>query len=153
MKITALEEYGLRCLMQLAQAQAEGNAGLSISEISKKDGLSIQYVSKITTHLRRQGIIGSVRGVHGGYRLAKKPQELKLSEIARALGDPMFDEEFCVDHAGKENACVHEKNCSVRSVWNVIHRHVNMIMNQITLQDLLQNEAETKEQLLKVVSG
>jgi len=120
---------------------------------SKKEGLSIQYVSKITTHLRRQGIIGSVRGVHGGYRLAKKPQELKLSEIARALGDPMFDEEFCVDHAGKENACVHEKNCSVRSVWNVIHRHVNMIMNQITLQDLLQNEAETKEQLLKVVSG
>ena len=154
MKVTALEEYGLRCLLQLAKAYLEHRqTGLSISEIAKREGLSIQYVSKITSHLRKSGLIESMRGVHGGYHLAKEPHELKLLEVSKALGNSIFDEEFCMDHAGKKITCVHEKNCSVRSVWSGIHRHINMILSQLSLADLLNGEMKTDQQLLKVISG
>lgn len=157
MKVTALEEYGLRCLLQLAKAYLEHEQheqiGLSISEIARREGLSIQYVSKITSHLRKAGLIESMRGVHGGYHLAKKPHELKLLEVSRALGNSIFDEEFCMDHAGQKTICVHEKNCSVRSVWSGIHRHINTILSQISLADLLNGEMKTNQQLLKVISG
>lgn len=154
MKVTALEEYGLRCLLQLAKTYLEhGQEGLSISEIAKREGLSIQYVSKITSHLRKAGLIESMRGVHGGYHLAKKPHELKLLEVSRALGNSIFDEEFCMDHSGQKTTCVHEKNCSVRSVWSGIHQHINTILGQISLADLLNGEIKTNQQLLKVISG
>ena len=159
MKVTALEEYGLRCLLQLAKAYLEHEegsltqVGLSISEIAKREGLSIQYVSKITSQLRKAGLISSMRGVHGGYHLTKKPHELKLLEVSKALGNSIFNKEFCMDHSGQKMTCVHEKNCSVRSVWSGIHQHINTILSQVSLADLLNGEMKTDQQLLRVISG
>ena len=64
MKISRLEEYGLRCILQLAQ-----NAGTSmhIEQIASREGLSKAYVAKIMSPLRRAGLVRSVRGVRGGY--------------------------------------------------------------------------------------
>lgn len=147
MKITALEEYGLRCLLQLAR-----NGEMSISEISNREGLSIQYVAKITASLKKAGLVEAIRGVHGGYKLAQKPNELSIRKIMSSLGQPLFDADFCVNHAGKKEACVHEKDCSIRSVWSVVHEQIDRMMNQMTLEDLLKNtEVKTRERLLKVV--
>lgn len=149
MKITALEEYGLRCLLQLAKHEE-----MSISEISRREGLSIQYISKITSHLKKAGLVNAIRGVHGGYKLSQKSSEMTLGRIARVLGSPLFDGAFCVNHSGKQSMCVHEKDCSIRSVWAVVHGHIDHLMNQMTLEDLLNNtEVETRRRLLKVISS
>lgn len=151
MKITALEEYGLRCLLQLAKDEVRG---LSISEISRREGLSIEYVSKITSLLKKMGLVEAIRGVHGGYKLKVPAENLKLSQISKALGNPLFGTDFCGDHSGKQMVCVHEADCSLRSVWNVVYSHISHIMDQITLKDLLnESEVKTKERLLKIVSS
>lgn len=139
MKITALEEYGLRCLLQVAR---HWDQGISIREISECEGLSIQYVSKITSHLKKSGLIQATRGVHGGYRLIRKPALITLNDVSRALSDDFFPQNFCSDHTGKNKACVHECNCSIRSVWGSIYGVVTSLMEKITLEHLLMNESD-----------
>ncbi len=148
MKITALEEYGLRCLIQIARPLG---SGISISEISRREGLSIQYVSKITSILRKSGLIESTRGLKGGYKLVKKPSHLSLAEISHAIGGIMFDADFCGAHAGKKRVCVHKQNCAVRSLWSVIYQYMTTILENLTLEDLLSSEGDAKEKLLQVI--
>lgn len=148
MKITALEEYGLRCLMQLAFVY---DKGFSISEISRKEGLSMQYVSKITSILRKAGLVESTRGLKGGYRLVRDPGEIKISQVSEALGGMIFDKAFCPGHSGKEVVCVHNQNCSIRSVWSMVHEYIHAILEDVTLKDLLVSETSARERVLRVI--
>lgn len=148
MKITALEEYGLRCLLQIARAKE----GLSISEIAKAEGLSIQYVSKITAHLKKHRLLGATRGIHGGYQLMRPANVMNLSEVMKALGGEMFAEEFCAEHTGKEKCCVHQPDCSIRSVWSLMYRYLDLIMEEIMLADLLAGEETMREKLVAIIS-
>src|SRR5437016_10167392 len=90
MKITAQEEYGLRCLLRLARA-ADGQS-LTIPEIAAVEGLSGAYVAKILAVLRQAGLIESVRGRAGGYRLAKAPAEIGLGTVIMSIGDPLYED-------------------------------------------------------------
>ena len=148
MKITALEEYGLRCLLQIVAGKEKG---ASISEISEREGLSIQYVSKILSILKKKGLVAANRGVKGGYYLTQEPQTLKLSEVLRMLGGVMFDKDFCGEHTGKETVCVHDQNCAVRSIWSVVYSYVYSILDQLTLADLLTDEGICREHMIKTI--
>lgn len=149
MKITALEEYGLRCLLQVARVEPQ--KGITISEISRKEGLSVQYVSKLTAILRKAGLIESTRGLKGGYHLAKNPSEVTLSEVSKAVGGMMFDEDFCGKHTGKKRVCVHEENCAVRSLWGVIYKYMDSVLEKLTLANLFESEEDTKDKIVKVI--
>ena len=84
MKITAQEEYGLRCLLRLARA--EDGQSLTIPEIAAAEGLSVPYVAKLLSVLRQAGLIESVRGRAGGYRLARPPAEIGLGSVLLVAG-------------------------------------------------------------------
>lgn len=71
MRITAKEEYGLRCILQLASAPPR--EPLSAAEIARREGLSCPYVEKLLWTLKKAGFIKSHRGVKGGYVLARPP--------------------------------------------------------------------------------
>lgn len=147
MKITAQEEYGLRCLLQLARATA-GHA--TIPEIAAAEGLSAPYVAKLLAVLRQAGLIDSVRGRAGGYRLAAVPAEIRLGNILRALGEPLFDEPgYCQQHAGSETngMCVHLGQCSLRALWGTLEQWMRQALDRLTLADLLQNEVNIAELL------
>src|SRR3989442_3183780 len=117
MKITSQEEYGLRCLMRLARAEGQS---ATLPEIAAAEGLSVPYVAKFMTVLRQAGLIDSVRGRAGGYRLAKKPDDIGLGSLLLVLGEPLFDEpNYCQRHAGaaSDGNCVHHGGCSLRALW------------------------------------
>src|SRR5262245_40503664 len=121
MKITAQEEYGLRCLLRLARA-GEGHS-LTIPEVAAAEGLSSPYVAKLLSVLRQAGLIESVRGRAGGYRLAGTPAEINLGAVLPVLGEPLYDAEgFCQAHAGTETdgACVHRSGCTLRVLWQTL---------------------------------
>src|SRR5437763_17077173 len=102
MKITAQEEYGLRCLLRLALAEPQS---LTLPEVSAAEGLSVPYVAKLMAVLRDAGLVDSVRGRLGGYRLAKAPEEMGLVSLLLGLGEPLFDEAgYCARHAGGPRA-------------------------------------------------
>ena len=71
MKLSSQEEYGLRCLLQLARHGDE--ASLTIAEMSQREGISSPNVAKIMRILRRAGLVASTRGKAGGYTLARPP--------------------------------------------------------------------------------
>lgn len=141
MKITAQEEYGLRCLLRLARARRD--EPLTIPEIAEAEQLSIPYVAKLLSVLRQAGLIESVRGRAGGYRLAVEPSEIRIGPVLRALGEPLFDgAAYCEEHAGPENAgpCVHQGGCTIRALWRTLEQWVRHILDGIRLSDLLESE-------------
>jgi Rrf2 family protein len=148
MKITAQEEYGLRCLLRLAHANREQS--LTIPEIASAEGLSVPYVAKLLSVLREGGLIVSERGRSGGFRLAAAPTEVGLGSILLVLGEPLFDDpSFCERHAGTESEgnCVHRGSCSLRSLWRSLEQWMRGALDRITLNDLLQQEAGIAELL------
>jgi len=150
MKITSQEEYGLRCVLQLARAEQEGGRSLTIPEIAAAEGLSSPYVAKILAVLRQEGLIESVRGRTGGYRLAGSANETKLGAVLMALGEPLFSQgDYCQKHAGTETdgQCVHDGGCTLRALWGTLELWMRRTLDQITLADLLQSEGQITDLL------
>jgi Rrf2 family transcriptional regulator, iron-sulfur cluster assembly transcription factor len=148
MKITAQEEYGLRVLLRIASCK-DAN-GISIPQISEAEGLSSHYAAKLTRVLRMAGFINSTPGYKGGYVLAKPANEIKISELLKALGGSLFDEEFCGLHSGNLKLCTNSVECSSRSLWQMIQFTVDRLLNRVTLHDLLGTERESAETLSRM---
>jgi Rrf2 family protein len=143
MKISAMEEYGLRCLVQVAKGQPKGP--LSIPEIARREGITVDYATKLLTSLRKGGFLSSVRGTQGGYLLTRKPEEITLGQVMRHLGGPIFETSTCEHFPGSESQCVHLADCGMRSVWSGVTKHLFDVMDRITLEMLLQNEGAVSD--------
>ena len=138
MKITALEEYGLRCVLRLAMAP--GGEPVTVGEIAEREGLTVPYVGKMMAVLRQSGLAESVRGRSGGYVLTRPATEISVEEILGALGEPLFSSGYCESHPGALNVCSHTQNCSIRSVWQVLGDVIHRVLRNTTLADLCMQE-------------
>jgi Rrf2 family protein len=147
MKISAQEEYGLRCLLHLAR---DATHSLTIPEIAAAERLSHPYVAKLLSVLRQAGLIDSVRGRAGGYRLAASPSDISLGSVLRVLGEPLFEEPaYCQQHAGMDSGgiCIHHGDCTLRALWHTLEQWMRRALDGITLADLLQSEGQITELL------
>lgn len=149
MKISAQDEYGLRILIRIAEAEEQ--EGLSIPQISELEGMSVSYVGKLTRALRLAGFIESTRGQKGGYILAKPVEDINIGEVLRALGGALFDEGFCGKHSAGFNICTNSVDCSVRSLWRIVQQSLDHVLGQISLQDLLASEQEANRSLERIL--
>ena len=141
MKLTANEEYGVRCLVRLAYAGYTGGS-LTIPEISLAEGVSPAYAAKILRVLRKGGFVKAARGKEGGYTLARPAAEIAIGDVIDALGGRLFETNFCDSHAGQAPICTRSVDCSVRSLWRAVQVAVDHVLSKTTLHDLLQNEEE-----------
>ena len=142
MKMSAQEEYGLRCLLRLGREQA--GQSLTIAELSRQEAISAPNVAKMMRILRCAGLVRSTRGKEGGYTLARAPGEINLGEALAILGGRFFDSRFCERHAGTVRLCTNTPDCSIRSVWRVLQEAVDDVLAHMTLKDLLRTEEEVK---------
>lgn len=142
MRISASEEYGLRCLLQLARLRGEEH--LPASQIAECEGISVQYASKMLHLLRRSGLVVAERGLHGGFRLARAPQEISLVQVFQALNPEREAKSFCSKFAGDRQECVHYSDCSVRPLWQVLLSHFDTMLEALTLNDLIAGETSTR---------
>ena len=148
MKISSQEEYGLRCLLQVAQADAA--QGMTVGEIASREGLSPAYVEKLLRLLAKGGILHSVRGTHGGYLLNRKPQEVTLGEVVKALGSVPTTEEICDRHTGNRTTCVHIDDCCIRSAWATLTHAIVGFMDKVHISDLIGPEAKVRRSLQRI---
>jgi Rrf2 family iron-sulfur cluster assembly transcriptional regulator len=141
MKLSANEEYGIRCLVRLAYSGFEGQ-GLTIPEISQAEGVSPAYAAKILRELRKGGFVKAARGNQGGYTLSRPPESIVIGDVMDLLGGRLFESDFCDSHAGQAPICTRSVDCSVRSLWRAVQVAVDQVLSKATLRDLLQNEEE-----------
>src|SRR5215471_12452811 len=149
MKLSAQEEYGLRCLVRVASA-GEG-ASLTIPQIGRAEALSIAYVAKLMRILRQRKLVKSVRGQTGGYTLARSPESISVGEVVAALGGRLFEPGFCDQFSGLKRMCTHSVDCSIRSLWRAVQNAVDSVLAGITLKDLLQTESDMNMRLQPLV--
>jgi Rrf2 family iron-sulfur cluster assembly transcriptional regulator len=143
MKITAQDEYGLRILVRIAKCK--DSLGLSIPQLSALEGLSQPNVSKLTRILRIEGLVNSTKGHVGGYVLAKPADTITVNDILKAFSGRLFDQEFCVNHAGTMKVCSNSVDCSIRSLWTIVQSAIDNLLDKITLSDLSNGEKEATE--------
>lgn len=141
MKLSSHEEYGLRCLLQVARHDANG--GSTIPEISRNEGISVPYVAKLMRILRQGGFVRAVRGKAGGYTLALPPERILIGDALTTLGGRIYEDEFCDRHAGTQHVCAHSTDCSIRSLWRAVQDAVDSILSTTTIRDLLRSDCET----------
>jgi Rrf2 family protein len=135
-KLSAQEEYGLRCLLQVAQAPP--GQSVTIPEIADAEGVSPHNVARYLGTLRKCGIVDSERGQHGGYTLARGPSTVLVSEVISALGGPLYDPSFCNHFTGASDTCQHTAvDCSIRGLWMQVQSAVDDVLSHTTLQNLL----------------
>jgi Rrf2 family protein len=138
MKLSSHEEYGLRCLLQVARQGASGSA--TIPEISRKEGISLAYVGKLMRILRQGGFVKAARGKAGGYTLALPPERICVDDALTVLGGRLYEADFCNRHSGTQTDCAHSTDCSIRSLWRALQGAVDSVLRTTTLGDLLRSE-------------
>ena len=142
MKISAQEEYGLRCLVQLAGLRAGDS--LTLPQIAEREGISTANAGKLMWLLNKAGFVQSTRGTKGGYFLARPASEIRLSEIIRVLDHDVVNK-HCDSYTGVLDSCVHNGDCGIRPVIVGLHEIVENALSQITLAQMVGNERSVDE--------
>ena len=137
MKISAQEEYGLRCLVQLANLPA--GESLTLPQIAALEGISAANAGKLMWLLNKAGFVQSTRGTKGGYFLARPATDIRLSEIIKVLDEDVLNK-HCESYTGVLDSCVHHGDCGIRPVIVGLHEIVENALSQITLAQLVGNE-------------
>lgn len=147
MKVSAQEEYGLRCLLQLARLSESGF--LTLSQIAEREGVSVANAGKLLWILNKAGLVSSIRGTKGGYRLARPASEIHLSEIIKVLDEDVL-EGHCKSYTGVLDQCVHTGDCGIRPVIIGLHEVVQKALSGITLAQLVGTEANVDATLHQI---
>ena len=143
MRFTSQEEYGLRCLFQIAR---DPQGALTIPEIAEREALTPAYVAKLMRVLRKAGLVKSTRGQKGGYRLVSPPEQMNVGAVLAALGGRLYSQDFCERHAGMGRVCVHDTHnvdCAIRSLWINLDSVVQRALSQTMLTDLMRSVPDT----------
>lgn len=139
MKISAQEEYGLRCLVQLASLPAGDS--LTLPQIAEREGISQANAGKLMWLLNKAGFVLATRGTKGGYNLARSADEIYLNEVIRVLDADEIDG-HCDSYKGVLPKCIHKGDCGIRPVIVGLHEIVQEALSQITLAQLVGEEAK-----------
>ena len=137
MKLTSQEEYGLRCLLQIASAPEQF---LTIPEVARREALSTAYVAKLMRLLRQGGFVRSVRGQNGGFELAVPACQINVGAVLDGLGGRLYSEAFCQAHSGHRCECVHTGGCSLRPLWTALDAAIQNVLNRTQLSHLIQGQ-------------
>jgi len=135
MRFTAQEEYGLRCALQMAKR--DGEKPLTIADLAKLEGLTNAYVAKLMRVMRKGGVVVSVRGQSGGYRLARPPALMSAADVLIVLDRRLYQPSYCRQFAGSSPSCVHIRDCTIRALWRKLQTTLWHTLEQITLADLV----------------
>ena len=132
MRISTKGRYALRIMLDLAQHEVDGPVALR--EISERQKITPKYMESIMALLLRDGLVQSIRGKSGGYKLTKKPDEYKLYEILNtAEGGPAPVHCLALD----DNDCPIRQSCLTIPVWEGLHKVIEDYLSGISLQALI----------------
>ena len=142
MKLSTKGRYGLRAFIDLAVYGEE--EPVSLTSIAARQEISPNYLEQLMAKLKKAELVESVRGVNGGYRLAKPADTISVGDVLRALEGDLIPVECAAIDASKENHCTGSGSCVSRIVWKRINDSINNTVDSIFIGELVK-ESKSKE--------
>ncbi|HML15496.1 MAG TPA: Rrf2 family transcriptional regulator [Bryobacteraceae bacterium] len=142
LKLTKKADYGLIALRHLASARG----GASAKDIAASYGIPLPLLSKILQKLVRGGLLVSVQGTHGGYRLARDPHDITTLEVIRTIDGPIILTHCFTEHA----ECDQSDRCTVREPLRKVHEGILRLLSNITISDLSRDDMPVPQPLATI---
>lgn len=137
MKLTTKGRYAVTAMLDLALHFEQG--AVTLSDIAKRQGISLSYLEQLFAKLRRHGLVDSIRGPGGGYNLAKEPARISVAEIVIAINETI-DARRC----GGEQNCAGDERCLTHQLWEDLSDRIHEFLSGITLADMV-NQPKVQE--------
>jgi Rrf2 family transcriptional regulator, cysteine metabolism repressor len=148
-------EYGVRLMIELGRRAPGGPSDdaqpVALSAVAEAEVLPLSYLEQLVAKLRQAGLVTSVRGAHGGYRLARPADEIEMLEVVHALEGPIAPMECFHDAREGRVLCSHEDDgdraCATKLLWTRVHGGITKALAGTTLADLVEfaDEHSTRE--------
>ncbi len=133
MRLTTKGRYAVTAMLDLAiHAQ---NGPVSLNDISGRQGISLSYLEQLFAKLRRGGLVASVRGPGGGYRLSRDSNEINVAEVVDAVNESM-DATRC----NRRGDCQDGEECLTHHLWLELSDQIHAFLRDITLAQLIQRK-------------
>lgn len=136
MKVSTKGRYALRIMTCLAKHYVEDRY-ISINEIAEEEGLSNKYLEQIIPLLNKRGLLDIKRGKLGGYRLSRKPKDIKAGDVLR-ISEGELEILFC--SVSKDHKCSNYKDCLVRDFWLGLEKDIYRYVDSYTLDDIIKRK-------------
>jgi Rrf2 family protein len=146
MKLSTRGEYALRALLVLGQDYQEDDSVVRIHEISAKQNIPKRFLEQILNDLKSARIVESKRGVTGGYRLSRPPEDITLAEIIRHIEGALAPVSCVSERFYEKCSCPNEARCAIRSVMKEARDAVVKIVERITVAELCERAKRLKQE-------
>lgn len=142
MRLSTKGRYGLKAMLDLAVHNNEGQVVLK--SIAERQGLSENYLEQLFAALKKAKLVKSIRGSQGGYSLGNSPEMISVGDILRTLEGSMAPTD-CVSENCEVHHCGNSDYCVTRGVWEKIRDGINHVIDNITLQELVEDYYKSLE--------
>ena len=140
MKLNTKGRYAVTAMFDVALHQKNGP--VSLGEISERQGISLSYLEQLFSRMRRSGLVESIRGPGGGYRLASEAKEIAIADIISAV-----DESVDATRCGGNEGCQNHQRCLTHDLWEDLSSQIHVFLSGITLADAI-----NKKQVVEVAA-
>ena len=130
MKLTSKGRYAVTAMLDVTIHAVSGP--VSLADISERQGISLSYLEQLFSRLRKEGLVTSVRGPGGGYRLGKCSAQIAIADVISAVNESV-DATKC---SGKGN-CQDGEQCLTHSLWQGLSQRIEEFLQNITLSELV----------------
>lgn len=134
MKLSLRGEYALRALLVLGLNY--GESVVRVQAISEQQNIPKRFLEQILNDLKSAGVVQSRRGVAGGYRLARRPEEITLAEVVRHIEGALAPVSCVSERFYEKCSCPDEARCAIRSVMKEIREAIVKIAGRVTIAEL-----------------
>jgi Rrf2 family protein len=144
-RLSTKGRYGTRLMLNLGRHYGSGSQAVILKNISEDERISIRYLEQIIIPLKINRLVKSIRGAGGGYTLARKPEDIKISEILHALeGNCCLVE--CIED---ETYCEFTETCPTFEIWKGATELLKGYFDNLTLRDVLTLAEKKKDKKAK----
>ena len=137
-KVSKRGEYALRALIDFGLAQALGRPLLQVSELASKEDLPVKFLEQILMQLKAAGYLESRRGKHGGYLLARPPENISIGQVVRLIDGPLAPISCVSQTAYERCSCPDEEHCGLRMLMLDVRNAITNILDRYTLANVVE---------------
>jgi Rrf2 family iron-sulfur cluster assembly transcriptional regulator len=135
MRLTTKGRFAVTAMIDVAMHGTKGP--VTLAGVSERQQISLSYLEQLFGKLRRHGLVDSVRGPGGGYRLARGAETVSVADVIVAVDEPI-DATQC---GGREN-CLDDRRCMTHELWSALNGHIFEFLRGVTLAELVRQQQQ-----------